>query len=38
MKQLDEAFETIIRNEATELDNISKKVQEWLLKAKPPQP
>jgi 20S proteasome alpha/beta subunit len=38
MKQLDDAFATISRNESTELENASKKVHEWLQKAKPPPP
>lgn len=39
MKKLNEAFDTISKNEQTELQNISKKVQEWFIeKNKPPQP
>lgn len=39
MKKLNEAFDTISKNESTELQNISKKVQEWFIeKTKPPQP
>jgi 20S proteasome alpha/beta subunit len=39
MKQLDDAFATISRNESTELQNISKKVLDWInQKTKPPQP
>jgi hypothetical protein len=38
MKELDNAFETISKSESAELENISKKVQEWLQKPKPPQP
>jgi hypothetical protein len=39
MKQLDDAFATITKSESTELQNISKKVQEWFnQKTKPPQP
>lgn len=38
MKQLDETFMTITKNESTELQKISQKVQEWLSKAIKPQP
>jgi hypothetical protein len=38
MKQLDDAYTTMIKNEAEELKNISKKVQEWLQKATQTQP
>jgi len=38
MKQLDDTFATITKNESIELANISKKVQEWLdQRTKPPQ-
>jgi 20S proteasome alpha/beta subunit len=37
MVQLDKAYDTITKNEKTELENVSKKVQEWLQKP-PPQP
>jgi len=33
MKQLDDAYLTIMKNETAELQNISQKVQEWLSKA-----